>query len=79
MPDPGSGEGGWYVIRVREALDPAWSVSFGGFAISRDEAGCGVLSGKVIDQAALYGLFSRARDIGLTFISVERVYQDSAR
>ena len=62
----------WYVIRVRGALDPAWSAWFGGFTIAPDSTGDTILSGEVVDQSAFHGVISRMRDLGLTVISVER-------
>jgi len=66
-------ERAWYVIRVRGKLDPASSAWFDGFTAVHDSVGDTVLSGEVVDQAAFYGAISRARDLGLTIISVERL------
>jgi hypothetical protein len=63
---------GRYVIRVSGVLDPAWLSAFSGFVITHDADGNTVLCGEVVDQAAFYGLMSRARDLGLTIVSVER-------
>ncbi len=60
-----------YVIRVRGVLAPDWSTWFAGFAIEPVN-GDTILSGEVIDESAFYGLISRARDLGLTIVSVER-------
>jgi len=65
-------ERAWYVIRVRGKLSPASSAWFDGFTAVHDSAGDTILSGEVVDQAAFYGAISRARDLGLTIISVER-------
>jgi hypothetical protein len=62
-----------YVLRVRTLWDPVWEDRFPGFIVSRDSAGNTVLTGAVEDQAALYGLISRARDLGLKLIAVEQV------
>jgi len=35
-------------------------------------AGNTIISGEVIDEAAFYGLMSRARDLGLTILAMER-------
>jgi hypothetical protein len=62
-----------YVIRIHGRLDPDWwSAWFEGFTVTHDETGSTILSGEVVDQAAFYGLLSRARDLNLTIISVER-------
>ena len=62
-----------YQIRVRGALDPRWSVWFDQLAISHDAEGNTLLAGPVIDQAALYGLINRLRDLGLTLLAVVRL------
>jgi hypothetical protein len=62
----------WYVVRVRGTIAAAWSCVFGGFTIAHDPTGDTIISGEVIDQAAFYGLMSRARDLSLTVLSVER-------
>ena len=61
-----------YTIRVQGHLDPSWSAWFDGLTITHDEDGATTLHGPVVDQAALYGLISRARDLGLTLLAVAR-------
>ena len=61
---------GIYQILIKEALDPEWSAWFDDMTITRDTAGATILEGPVIDQAALYGLIGRARDLGLTLLGV---------
>jgi hypothetical protein len=60
-----------YRIRVSSQLDPAWSERFAGMTLSYD-AGETILEGPVPDQAALHGLLSLIRDLGLTLIALER-------
>ena len=60
-------------IRVRGGLPADWSTWFEGLALSRDENGDTVLRGQVRDQAALYGLLDRLRDLGLTLLSMNLV------
>jgi hypothetical protein len=62
-----------YQIRVRGALDPRWSGWFAGLAITHDADGDTLLAGPLADQAALYGVISRLRDLGLTLLSVARL------
>jgi hypothetical protein len=71
-------ERGYYQIRVRGALDPCWSAWFDGLTIIHDPDGDTTLAGPVADQAALYGLISKARDLGLTLLEVRRVADDRA-
>ena len=57
-------------IRVKGRLDPHWSEWFADFAITHIAGDETILSGVVADQAALYGLLARMRDLGLTLVSV---------
>jgi hypothetical protein len=62
-----------YQIQVRGALDPRWSSWFDGLAISHDADGNTLLAGPLTDQAALYGLINRLRDLGMTLLAVTRL------
>lgn len=64
-----------YQIRVRGHLDRNWSEWFGGLQIEHDPCGDTTLTGLVGDQAALYGLITKARDLGLSLVSVNPVSQ----
>jgi hypothetical protein len=59
-----------YRIRVRGHLDAAWAVWFDGLAIIHEADGDTTLAGPLGDQAALYGVLNRARDLGLTLVAV---------
>jgi len=61
-----------YQIQVRGALDPRWSAWFDQLAITHDAEGNTLLVGPVSDQAALYGLINRLRDLGMTLLAVTR-------
>jgi hypothetical protein len=63
---------GRYEIRVKGKLGKMWSDWFDDFEISVEDDKT-ILSGQVVDQAALHGLLTKIRDIGLTLLSVERV------
>jgi hypothetical protein len=57
-------------IRIAEHLDLNWSDWFEGLNIHHLPDGNTELSGPVVDQAALYGLLNRARDLGLTLVAI---------
>lgn len=63
-----------YQIRVKGHLGAEWADWFGGLAISQEENGETLITGRALDQAALHGLFKKLRDLGLTLISVNRVH-----
>jgi hypothetical protein len=54
-------------------LGEDWREWFGGLQIATGEEGQTVLTGPVRDQAALYGLLARLRDLGLPLLSVNLV------
>ncbi len=60
----------WYEIRIKGHLDLAWSDWFDGLTVTHDEDGNTTVQGPVVDQAALYGLIGRARDLGLSLLTV---------
>jgi hypothetical protein len=62
-----------YCIRVDGHLDQRWSDWFGGLTITHDADGSTSLMGAIRDQAALYGLIAKARDLGLTLLAVKRL------
>ncbi len=59
-------------IRVKGQIDPCWSEWFGGLAVGHAEPDETVITGQVPDQAALYGIISRLRDLGLELSLVIR-------
>ena len=66
-------------IRVKGQINKQWSEWFGGLTISHSDPDESVLTGLVPDQAALYGIISRLRDLGLRLSSVssEEIEEDS--
>ena len=60
-----------YRICVSGHLDDRWSEWFGDMSLQRRDDGTTVLVGPVVDQAALHGLITRIRDLGLPLLSVE--------
>jgi hypothetical protein len=57
-------------IRVKGHIDEDWSGWLGGLSIRHSDQGLSILSGDVPDQAALYGLIKKLRDLGLALVSV---------
>ena len=62
-----------YQIRIKGHLDPRWTEWFGGLTITLEDNGDTLLTGPVVDQAALHGLLRKVRDLGMPLISVTRV------
>ncbi|MBK7897852.1 MAG: hypothetical protein IPJ90_23805 [Anaerolineaceae bacterium] len=59
-----------YQIRLEGHLSQQWTGWFDGLAITQTAEGDTLLTGPVIDQAALHGVLKKVRDLGLTLISV---------
>jgi hypothetical protein len=59
-----------YEIRLKGHLDARWANWFEGLTITLEEDGDTLLTGPVIDQAALHGLLKKVRDLGLPLVSV---------
>ena len=62
-----------YEIRFKGHLASRWAAWFDGMSLTTTSDGITVLEGPVVDQAALHGLLSRLRDIGLPLVSVTQV------
>jgi len=62
-----------YQIRIKGHLGCEWTEWFGGLIITLEENGETLLTGPVIDQAAMHGLLKKVRDLGMPLISVNRV------
>jgi hypothetical protein len=71
-----------YRIRVEGRLDHSWSAWFDGMTVAptpheRQDSGETCIEGLVRDQAALYGLLIKIRDLNLTLIAIQRCPHDS--
>jgi hypothetical protein len=64
---------GLYQIRLKGHLDDRWSDWFEGLTITLEDNGDTLLTGLVIDQAALHGLLKKVRDLGMPLVSVRPV------
>jgi hypothetical protein len=62
-----------YQIRVKGRLGPRWTGWFAGLTITPAGDGDTLLTGPVVDQAALHGLLRKVRDLGLPLLSVMRL------
>ena len=62
-----------YEIRIKGHLDDKWADWFEGLTITREDNGETLLTGPVVDQAALHGLLRKVRDLGLPLVSVIQV------
>jgi hypothetical protein len=59
-----------YQIRIKGHLGRQWSDWFEGLTITLEEDGYTLLTGPVVDQAALHGLLKKVRDLGMPLLSV---------
>ena len=59
-----------YQIRIKGHLSEQWMDWFEGLTITLEENGNSLLTGQVIDQAALHGILKKIRDLGMPLISL---------
>jgi len=62
-----------YQIRIKGHLSHQWTDWFEGLTITLEEDGDTLLTGPVIDQAALHGLLKKVRDLGMPLVSINPV------
>ncbi|MEN3321793.1 MAG: hypothetical protein V7643_5195 [Mycobacterium sp.] len=67
---------GRYEIRLKGHLDSRWVAWFDGLSLTNESDGTTIIRGPVVDQAALYGLLRKLRDVGLQLVSVTQVEPD---
>jgi hypothetical protein len=68
-----------YEIRLRGHVDAAWFDTLDGVQVSYQASGETVLRGSVTDQAALFGVLARVRDLGVPLLSVTEVAENEVR
>ena len=73
-----AGQPAAYQIRIKGHLDRQWADWFGGLTITLEDNGDTLLTGLVVDQAALHGLLKKVRDLGTPLVSVNRLRPDQA-
>jgi hypothetical protein len=66
-------EPGRYEIRLKGHLDDRWADWFEGLTLTALDNGETLLTGPVIDQAALHAVLRKVRDLGMPLLSVTRV------
>jgi len=64
-------------IRVKGPIDAHWSDWFEGLTIRHTEQDETTLLGTVVDQADLYGVLVKLRNLGLSLLSVNSVEVES--
>lgn len=65
-------------IRVQGELDPTWSLVLADLAVAPEPDGTTLLSGQLVDEAAVHGLLAAIRDLGLSLLSVEALASPSS-
>jgi hypothetical protein len=78
IPKTDSGQPMIYQIRIKGHLGHQWTDWFEGLTITQEENGDTLLTGPVVDQAALHGLLKKVRDLGMPLLSVDRVHPNQA-
>lgn len=63
-----------YQIEIEGEFGAEWSAWFGDMLISHTKNGDTLLTGPIVDQAALYGLLKKVRDLGMSLVSVIRLH-----
>ena len=65
-----------YQIRIEGHLSRQWTDWFEGLTITLEDNGDTLLTGLIIDQAALYGFLKKARDLGIPLVSIRPIELD---
>jgi hypothetical protein len=69
---------GLYSIRIKGHLDGRWAGWFGGMTIAVEDNGDSIITGPIVDQAALHGMLKKVRDLGMPLLSVNRIGDDNS-
>ena len=73
IPIPDSDKPNVYEIRIKGHLGPRWDDWFEGMTLTPEANGDTLMTGPVVDQAALHGLLRNLRDLGLPLLSIIRI------
>lgn len=68
-----------YEIRLKSHLGAEWTDWFDGLTVTLEDSGDTLLTGPVVDQAALHGLLKKVRDLGMPLVSINPVCSEAAR
>lgn len=79
LPPDNPDQGGIYQIRLKGYLDERWAARFEGLTLTLEDNGDTLLTGPVVDQAALHGLLRKVRDLAIPLISVIRLEGDQGQ
>jgi hypothetical protein len=67
-----------YQFRIKGQLGSEWTDWFAGLTLTPVDNGETLLTGPVLDQAALHGVLKKVRDLGMPLLSVNLVQPDPA-
>jgi hypothetical protein len=62
-----------YQIRLQGHLSQQWTDWFGGLLITLEDNGETLLTGPLVDQAALHGLLKKVRDLGMPLLAINHL------
>lgn len=68
-----------YQIRLQGHLGEQWAVWFEDLTITLEDDGNTLLTGAMLDQAAMYGVLRKMRDLGMRLVSVDQVQSHETR
>lgn len=68
-----------YEIRLKSHLGAEWTDWFDGLTVTLEDSGDTLLTGPVVDQAALHGLLKKVRDLGMALVSINPVCSEADR
>ena len=68
-----------YEVRLQGHLDRRWSNRLQGLSFTFESDGTTILTGQIPDQAALHGLLTQIRDLGVPIVSIRRIDNEERR